>query len=325
MTDLERILEELAARGTPRGAPAVLAEAQRTAGARLAVRRHRRLGAGVVLAAVLAGSIAVVVRDATRDVVTTTGGDTPTVPTTIHAPGTVRCDFRYQAVVASAFIDATVVPSSVETQLDRDHRVTVSVLADTDGQSVLRVDVFAPDDPATHNPSLPAGVIGRFQSRASPGGPIGLGGGLAGVNVACADEYAQWLDRTFNKGHREPITLDEGRLVLDPAPAGYEVKSTDSFTPAAGQSVFAVAFGDGTGGSFAVAIHRGVDASILERAPYRRGAVVSLRGRALYQADAVISREVAWAQTGGVVVSVTSPVFSYDQLAVIANAVTVTG
>lgn len=103
------------------------------------------------------------------------------------------------------------------------------------------------------------------------------------------------------------------------------MKSTDSFIPAARESVTAVAFGDGNGASFALAVHRGVDAPILERAPYRRSALVSLRGRALYEAEAVISREVAWAQTGGVVVSVTSPVFIYDQLAVIANTVTATG
>ncbi len=103
------------------------------------------------------------------------------------------------------------------------------------------------------------------------------------------------------------------------------MKSTDSFIPAARESVTAVAFGDGNGASFALAVHRGVDAPILERAPYRRSAVVSLRGRVLYEAEAVISREVAWAETGGVVVPFTSPVFSYAQLAVIANTVTVTG
>jgi hypothetical protein len=124
-------------------------------------------------------------------------------------------------------------------------------------------------------------------------------------------------------------TSVEDRLVLDgfsmnPSPAGYAYRD-NGISGTAGQQIRSYSFGaTEPGRSFIVAVHRGPGlAASFASDRYQPSTQPSALGRVLYEAEVVIWKELAWAESDDVIVFVTSVELEFSELAAIADTLAV--
>jgi hypothetical protein len=205
MTDLAEVLEQIAERGTRRGAGAVLEAARHDAETRGRTRRHRGLiTAGVLVVATLGTAAGVVAlrSDSDDQHLVTTPGPTTQAQSGSLADPTITCTFDHDDAHASATIDPTAAPTSVTTRLGDRYQATVSVTP-SGGHALLRVELFRGVAAANSggDPSALA-PIGTFETYADPDHAVGVSGnGTDGVQIACGDARTRFLEAVGDAVH----------------------------------------------------------------------------------------------------------------------------